>query len=136
MADGGQVPWSSATETLQRNFRLAIARQSPTDAQPDILISARLDIDSPTNFLQVIGWDAEAGASQFYERRNGHWILAGSSWDALAPGSRGAGPFDSHINGALNMKELKFPWLHWHSPSATISDEVLSPADPLRNEAL
>ena len=136
VADGGQVPWSPETETLQRNFRLAIARQSVTDPQPDLLISASTDIDSPTNFLQVIGWDAGAGAYQFYERRNGNWISAGSSWDALAPGSRGAGPFDSHINGALNMKELKFPWLHWHSPSAAISDEVLSPGDPLRRESL
>jgi hypothetical protein len=136
VADGGQIPWSQATNELQRNFRLAIARQSPGDSQPDILISASTDIDSPTNFLQVIGWDAVAGAFQFYERRFGRWIWAGSSWHALAPGSRARGPFDSHINGALNMKELKIPWLHWHSPSAAIADEVLAPDDPLRAEAI
>ena len=134
VADGGQIPWSPQTETLQRNFRLAITRQGPASSQPDLLISASTDIDSPINFLQVIGWDEVSGAYQFYERRNGTWVWAGSSWDALLPGSRGAGPFDSHINGALNLKELKFPWLHWHSPSAAISDEVLAPADPLRAE--
>jgi hypothetical protein len=134
VADGGQIPWSPETETLQRNFRLAITRQEPAASQPDILISVSTDIDSPTNFLQVIGWDEASGAYQFYERRNGRWVWAGSSWEALLPGSRGAGPFDSHINGALNLKELKFPWLHWHSPSAAISDEVLAPADPLRAE--
>jgi hypothetical protein len=136
VADGGQIPWSPATADLQRNFRLAIARQAPGAAQPDVLISASTDIDSPANFLQVIGWDDEAGAFQFYERREGRWVWAGSSWEALAPGSRAHGPFDSHVNGALNMKELKFPWLHWHSPSAAIADEVLAPDDPLRAEAL
>jgi hypothetical protein len=136
VADGGQVSWSAATDDLERGFRLAIARQAPGEADPDILISASTDIDSPTNFLQVIGWDDEARANQFYERRGGVWMWAGSGWDAFQPESRGKGPFDSHVNGALNMKELKFPWVHWHSPSATISDEVLAPADPLRNEPL
>ena len=136
VADGGQVAWSAETADLQRNFRLAIVRQAPGDQQADILISASTDIDSATNFLQVIGWDATAGAFQFYERRFGRWVWAGSAWDALEPGSRGRGPFDSHINGALNMKELKFPWLHWHSPSAAIADAVLAPDDPLRSEPL
>ncbi|HET9370057.1 MAG TPA: hypothetical protein VFO19_07405 [Vicinamibacterales bacterium] len=136
VADGGQIPWSQETNDLQRNFRLAIVRQAPGEAQPDILISGSTDIDSPTNFLQVIGWDNTVGAYQFYERRLGRWVWAGSSWDALAPASRAHGPFDSHINGALNMKELKFPWLHWHSPSAAITDEVLAAGDPLRGEPL
>jgi hypothetical protein len=134
VADGGQIPWSAATEDLERNFRLAIVRQTPGDAQPNVLISASTEIDSEQNFLQVIGWDDKAGASQFYERRDGVWMWAGSGWDALAPDTRGRGPFDSHINGALNMKELKFPWLHWHSPSAAISNDVLAPGDPLRTE--
>ena len=136
VADGGQIKWQDAPPDLERNFRLAIVRQRPGDAQPDILVSASTDINSPTNFLQVIGWDPDAGANQFYERRDGVWMWAGSGWDALAPDTRGQGPFDSHVNGALNMKELKFPWLHWHSPSAAISDEVLAPGDPLRQEPL
>jgi len=136
VADGGQIPWNQETDDLERNFRLAIARQAPGDPQPDVLISSSTDIDSPTNFLQVIGWDNEASANQFYERRDGVWMWAGSGWDALSPDTRGQGPFDSHVNGALNMKELKFPWLHWHSPSAVISDEILAPADPLRTEPL
>jgi hypothetical protein len=136
VADGGQIPWTEATEDLERNFRIAVVRQRPRDAQPDLLISASTDIDSSENFLQVIGWDDNAGANQFYERREGVWVWAGSGWDALLPESRGRGPFDSHINGALNMKELKLPWLHWHSPSAAFSDAALAPADPLRNEAV
>jgi hypothetical protein len=134
VADGGQIPWSPQTDDLQRNFRLAIVRERTGAGQPDLLISASTDIDSPTNFLQVIGWDDRAGAFQYYERRDGVWVWAGNSWDALTPDARGHGPFDSHVNGALNMKELKVPWVHWHSPSASVSDEVLAPADPLRTE--
>lgn len=134
IADGGQIPWSPDTDGLERSFRLAITRERAGGAQPDLLVSGSTDLDSPTNFLQVIGWDDHAGAYQFYERRDRVWVWAGSSWDALTPDARGRGPFDSHVNGALNMKELKVPWVHWHSPSASISDEVLAPGDPLRTE--
>jgi hypothetical protein len=34
------------------------------------------------------------------------------------------------------MKELKLPWTHWHSMSASIHDDVLVPDDPLRSEFL
>lgn len=136
VADGGQIPWSPETDDLERNFRLAIAREAPGEAQPNVLISASTDLDSTDNFLQVIGWDDEAGANQFYERRDGVWMCAGSGWDSFTADARGKGPFDSHVNGALNMKELKFPWLHWHSPSAAIADNVLAPGDPLRNEPI
>jgi hypothetical protein len=34
------------------------------------------------------------------------------------------------------MKELKFPWMHWHSMSAEMGDEALAPDDPLRSEPL
>jgi hypothetical protein len=105
-------------------------------SQPDLYISTSTVFDSDTTFLQVIGWDPAAGAYQFYERRQQAWVWAGSSWDSLDERSRGKGPFDSHVNGALNMKELKRPWIHWHSQSASITDEVLAPEDPLRNEAL
>jgi hypothetical protein len=84
----------------------------------------------------VIGWDPVSTAYRFYDRRDGAWIFAGSSWDALVPPTRGKGPFDSHVNGALNMKELKIPWQNWHSEAAGIKDEILDPADPLRSEKL
>jgi hypothetical protein len=38
------------------------------------------------------------------------------------------------VNGALNMKELKFPWTNWHSMAAVIRDEILVPDDPLRGD--
>src|SRR5262249_30256237 len=87
-------------------------------------------------FLQVISWDPVLKAYRFYDRRDGAWIYAGSSWDALVPPTRGKGPFDSHVNGALNMKELKIPWQNWHSEAGGIKDDVLAPNDALRAERL
>jgi hypothetical protein len=86
--------------------------------------------------LQVIGWDPHHEVYHYYERRAGTWIWAGNSWHALTEPTRGKGPFDSHVNGALVMKELRFPWNHWHSDSARIQDTVLAPQDPLRHEPL
>ena len=31
---------------------------------------------------------------------------------------QGKGPFESHLSGNVVMKELRFPWLHWHSFAA------------------
>jgi len=136
VADGGQIPWSPETDALQRNLRLVVTRHGAEGQQPDLLVSASTNLDSEREFLQVIGWDETAGAFQFYDRREGSWFWAGSSWDALAAGSRGHGPFDSHVNGALNMKELKRPWVHWHSQAAQIPDSVLAPGDPFAAEPL
>ncbi|HLM01536.1 MAG TPA: hypothetical protein VK400_10825, partial [Pyrinomonadaceae bacterium] len=55
---------------------------------------------------------------------------------ALAPDSRGKGPFDSHVNGSLVMKELRAPWCNWHSMNAAIRDDALAPDDSLRSEPL
>lgn len=136
VAEGGHIPWTEATANLQRGFRFVITRKRKSDAQPDLLISSSTVIDSEDAFLQVISWDAVLGAYQFYDRRNGAWIWAGSSWNALEPGPRGKGPFDSHVNGALNMKELKQPWVNWNSMAARILDTALAPDDSLQQEPL
>jgi hypothetical protein len=135
VADGGQIPWTEATANLERAFRFLISRARGTEL-PTLFVATSPAFDSDSTFLQVVGWDAVAGAYQFYDRRHGAWVWAGSSWEALAPDSRGQGPFDSHVNGALNMKELKQPWIHWHSMAARIRDDALAPDDPLRTERL
>jgi hypothetical protein len=132
VADGGQIPWSTTTADIARAFRFLLVL-SCGDGEPVLFVSTSFPFDSEEIFLQVVGWDAKLGAYQFYDRRGGAWAWAGSSWDSLDPACRAKGPFDSHINGALNMKELKAPWLHWHSMSAGIRDEVLAPDDPFRN---
>jgi hypothetical protein len=134
VSDGGQIPWNADTQTVARQFRFVIARAKATQI-PDLFMSTSREIDSTSTFLQVVGWDPVNGAFQFYDRRDGAWFWAGNSWDALEADTRSRGPFDSHVNGALNMKELKLPWINWHSEAATI-DGALAPDDPLRSEPL
>lgn len=134
IAEGGQIPWSKDTAALGRNFRLVVTRHRGDEAE--LFISTTAPFASTTIFLQIFAWDPRAGAYNFYERRRGVWSWAGSSWQAVARGTRGLGPFDSHVNGATVMKELKVPWMHWHSQSAPMLDDFLAPDDPLRHDPL
>jgi hypothetical protein len=34
------------------------------------------------------------------------------------------------------MKELKLPWMHWHSQSSQIRDDIFAPGDPVRQDPL
>jgi hypothetical protein len=134
VADGGQIPWTPETEAVDRHLRLVLTRGRGDDAE--LFVATAPPFDSRTIFLQVFAWDPQLGAYNFYERRAGIWSWAGRSWDALSPDTRGKGPFDSHVNGAPVMKELKLPWLHWHSMSAQIRAEMLHPEDPLRSDPI
>lgn len=135
VADGGQIPWTEETAGVNRFVRFAVARSRDDDAQ--LLVSASTVLDAESgHFLQLIAWDPVHAAYNFYERRGGTWIWAGNSAHALAPETRGKGPFDSHVNGAPVMKELRAPWNNWHSIAAHIDDAVLAPDDPLRRERL
>lgn len=135
VADGGHIPWTPATEELARAFRFVVARGSGVFS---LLISASTNPDSSEDdaFLQIIGWDAVHEVFHYYERRAGTWFWAGNSLHALEPPTRGRGPFDSHVNGSLVMKELRAPWVHWHAPQAAIVPEALAPDDPLRTDPL
>jgi hypothetical protein len=135
VADGGHIPWSVSTDQLARGFRFAVARGT---GEFTLLISASTALDSAANgaFLQVLGWDPSNAVFHYYERLDGTFFWAGMSPHALADGTRGKGPFDSHVNGSMVMKELRPPWVHWHSPQAGINDEAFAPDDPLPNEPL
>ncbi len=127
--------WTPETDALARG-----SGSSPRGRHDDfrVLISASTvaDGEEDRHFLQVIGWDATNGVFNYYERRGGTWLWAGNSLHALAPATRGRGPFDSHVNGSLVMKELRQPWVYWHAPAAGIGAEALAPADPLRSDPL
>jgi hypothetical protein len=133
-ADGGRIPWTSDTAELNRLFRFVVVRLRDGDAR--LMVSASSVLDSETQFLQLIGWDPTNRVHHFYERRGGAWLWAGNSWHALREETRGRGPFDSHVNGALVMKELRPPWNNWHSMDAHITEAALAPDDPLRTEPL
>jgi hypothetical protein len=134
VADGGQIPFSPETAEVNRLLRFAVVRLRGSDAR--LMVSASTSLDSSDQFLQVIAWDDVNGFFNFYERRGGTWLWAGNSFCALQPETRGQGPFDSHVNGAMVMKELRAPWSNWHSMRASIQDNVLAPTDPLRDEPL
>ncbi|GAB7552251.1 hypothetical protein NRB_17530 [Novosphingobium sp. 11B] len=135
VADGGHIVWSPETDGLARSFRFVVARGAGSFP---LLISSSTAADSADDraFLQIIGWDAQNEVFHYYERLLSTWFWAGSSPHALAPETRGQGPFDSHVNGSLVMKELRAPWIHWHAPLAGINADALAPGDPLRDDPL
>jgi hypothetical protein len=134
-ADGGHVPWTPATDRLQRFFRFVVARGS---GEFPLLISSSTVVDSAADeaFLQVLGWDGTHEVFHYYERLGGTFFWAGTSHHALEDATRGRGPFDSHVNGSMVMKELRPPWIHWHAPQAGINEDALAPDDPIRDEVL
>jgi hypothetical protein len=135
VAEGGHIAWSPETDSLQRGFRFVIARGL---GEFTLLISSSTLADSEADqaFLQIIGWDDTNKVFHFYERLAGTFFWAGMSSHALEDATRGRGPFDSHVNGATVMKELRAPWVHWHGPQAGINDHVLAPDDPLKSDPL
>lgn len=128
VSDGAQIPYRDAPG-LVRDTRFVIACKSA--AGWDVFVSTAAPFDDEDIFLQVLAWDGVAGTFHFYERRGGSWFWAGESNDALRPDTRGRGPFDSHVNGGMVMKELKAPWLHWHSLAQTITSDAFAPGDPV-----
>ncbi|MFJ6674768.1 hypothetical protein ACIQMJ_27025 [Actinosynnema sp. NPDC091369] len=116
---------------LVKDFRFAVVRGRGSDA--DLMISTSATDQTPNAFLQVAAWDDQAGRFHYYVRLDRAWVWCGDSWTALRPESRGRACFDSHVNGSVVMKELKQPWLHWHSMSAAIH---LAPDDPVRSSPL
>ncbi|MFE9747098.1 hypothetical protein ACFYOT_19525 [Saccharothrix saharensis] len=116
---------------LVKDFRFAVVRGRGSDA--DLMISTSATDHTANAFLQVAAWDDRTGRFNFYMRIDRAWVWCGDSYTALRPESRGRACFDSHVNGSVVMKELKQPWLHWHSMSAAIH---LAPDDPVRGSPL
>ncbi|CAG8443577.1 12763_t:CDS:1 [Funneliformis caledonium] len=139
VADGAHISWSEETKDIDRQVRFVITCQTNKDQkQPTdlIFIVSSPVLDSDELFLQVAAWSKTHRAFNFYQRNNkNEWWWLGNSWHALKDPTRGKGPFDGHVNGALVMKELNRPWLHWHSQMFTISD-CLDPKTPLRHEPI
>lgn len=138
VGEGSQIRWSQATATVNRHLRFAVTRAAAgaPGNHVDLLISASVTGDPAQTFLQIMAWDARNEVFNFYAREGETWVWAGNSEHALAPGSRGQGPFDSHVNGTMVMKELKQPWINWNSMNAGFSLEVLAPDDPVRQHPL
>ena len=128
IGEAGQIRPQDAPQ-LHRDFRFVVIRSRA--GQADLLVST--SANDPTGFLQVAAWASRAGIFNYYMRLDKTWVWAGDSNSALAPGSRGMGCFDSHVNGSVVMKELRQPWMNWDSVNATIQ---LADGDPLRKDPL
>ena len=131
IAEAGQIRWSRQTASLPRGIRYVVARGRVGEAGADVLVSTRPPSNSTEAFLQVAAWDATQGHFNFYERIGASWFWEGNSGMALDVPTRGRGPFDSHVNGGLVMKELARPWMHWESTSQTIALDAFPPDHPV-----
>jgi hypothetical protein len=134
VGDGSQIPWTPESGGLDRRLRFAITRAA-AGGDVALLVSTGLVTDSADMFLQVLAWDPVSHVYNYYLRQKPAWVWSGNSIHALAPETRGQGPFDSHVNGSLVMKELKPPWNNWQSVRAHV-DSALAPDDPVRRQPL
>lgn len=133
LGEGSQLPGGPDAPGTNRGMRFLVVRGSAPDGI-DLLISAA----SPTQgLIEVMAWDRGAGGFNYYRTVGDGpaWALAGNSRHALVAPTAGKGPFESHPSGSLLMKELKFPWLHWHSPPANIFPDAFEPGDERANHA-
>jgi len=127
VAEESQVVKDSAA-AVDRRLRFLLARGEGPDG-PDLMISTSRP-DSPS--VEVMAWDDRKGGFNYYRTilgTVGSWVWAGNSRHAWEPGTRSSGPFESHPTGNLLFKELKLPWVHWHSPRATMDQLDLAAGD-------
>lgn len=126
VGEATQIP---ATERVARNVRFLVTTgrtgSRPEDG-PDLMISV---FHPDSEDAELMAWDRKAGGFNYYRTAIGSngWIFAGNSRHALEPKSEFKGPFESHASGNFLMKELKLPWVHWHSFSAPVTAATLPP---------
>lgn len=131
VGEGSQVASTAESAGVDRTLRFVVTLGEGPDG-PDVFLSVP-DPKHP-RLIEVMAWDRERGGFNYY-RSTGDgamWMFAGNSRDALRDASRGKGPFESHPSGALLMKELKTPWINWHSPAANIPETAFAANDPRR----
>jgi hypothetical protein len=129
VGEGSQLPGGAASAGVERNLRFIVTLGRGPDG-PDVFVS----VGEPKQVggIEVMAWKRGAGGFNFYRSTGRMWMFAGNSRDALAPKSRGKGPFESHPSGSLLMKELKEPWNNWHSSLARIPGTAFPPGDRRR----
>lgn len=127
LGEGSQIPFSAATAGVQRRLRFLVALGVGPEGA-DVLISA---FHPDEGDVELMAWDRRSGGFNYYQTvgASSAWVFAGNSRHAVAGPTQGKGPFESHLSGTFVMKELRFPWLHWHSQAANILPSVL-PRDP------
>lgn len=116
VGEATQIP---ANERVDRHVRFLVTTGADAEG-PDLMLSV---FHPDSEDAEVMAWDRKAGGFNYYRTAIGSngWIFAGNSRHALEPKSEFKGPFESHTSGNFVMKELKLPWVHWHSFSAPVT---------------
>lgn len=130
LGEGSQIPLPDATPSTNAGMRFLVSRGSGSKG-PDLIISAA---DPNETFLEVMAWDNKHKGFNYYRSvgAKGRWAFAGNSRHALSPPTKGKGPFEAHPSGSLIMKELRLPWVHWHSFTVDILEDAFPKADVRR----
>ncbi|MEA2244735.1 MAG: hypothetical protein QOD24_4291 [Solirubrobacteraceae bacterium] len=99
---------------------------------PDVIVSTFAPDSSD---IELMAWDDKKGGFNYYRAVGSKpvWVFAGNAAHALTDPTQGKGPFESHRSGAFLMKELKKPWVHWHSDLAIVTERSF-PDDDGRTE--
>ena len=118
VGEGSQIP-PGELPFGRRTIRFVIALGQP---QVDVIVST----SSPASTsIEMMAWDnTRKGFNYYRTTADGGWVLAGNSIDAVRQGTEGKGPFESHTSGSFLMKELRFPWIHWHSSKALVNRAI------------
>jgi hypothetical protein len=129
LGETSQLPRSA---NVRRAIRFVITRGSDGSGPPrgpDILLSVSFPDQSD---IELMAWDRKRGGFNYYRSvgPGPSWVFAGNARAALMDPSQGKGPFESHKSGAFLMKELKLPWVNWHSPEAPILAAAFPRNDP------
>src|SRR6266545_105656 len=123
LGEGSQLASTVESAAVDRTLRFVITVGTGPNG-PDLMLSVP-DPNQP-NLIELMAWDRKVGGFNYY-RSTGDgamWMFAGNSRDALRDAS--------HRSGAPVMKELKTPWINWHSPAANIPDTAFAANDPRR----
>ncbi len=131
LGEGSQLASTVESAAVDRTLRFVITVGTGPNG-PDLMLSVP-DPNQP-NLIELMAWDRKVGGFNYY-RSTGDgamWMFAGNSRDALRDASHRKGVFESHRSGAPVMKELKTPWINWHSPAANIPDTAFAANDPRR----
>jgi hypothetical protein len=136
VAEGGQIPFEDGQNKGGSRLIVVRGRDGKPELMVNVLAPPGVSPRAKDLLLEVIAWDPKNKTFHFYQRQSGKWFWCGQSDMALVAPTRGEGPFDSHVNGYVVMKELKPPWVHWHGPDLQITETAYAPDDPMISDAL
>ncbi|HYP23175.1 MAG TPA: hypothetical protein VEV43_06355 [Actinomycetota bacterium] len=129
LGEGSQIPLADATPSTNAGLRFLVSRGSGPKG-PDLIISTP---GPDIAFVEVMAWDKKRKGFNYYRSAGPkRWAFAGNSRHALTPPTKGKGPFESHPSGNLIMKELRLPWVHWHSFEVDIFEDAFPKGDSRR----